>query len=369
MAKRALMLLHTTGVNFSRRAATNYNSESMLFIVCSTLALYNAFELLVLIITIFKRYKGLYFWSIFLASFGLIPYSVGWTLVHFEPTIAYVGMILDTVGWILLVSGQSVVLYSRLHLVLHNSNILRVVLWMIICNGVIWHTSVTVLLFGSTYSPRQNRNGFNAVYNVIEKVQMTFFCLQEFIISGLYIWATVDILRTAFGTKRRFMWQLFSINVLIVIMNVALLAVEYKSYFTWEQGLKVVIYSIKLKLEFAVLNELVKFVQHRGDANYRSTSCHITTPVKPSSDQPHTKDKKAQSASMPEAIHMEDLQDNAVECLAPDTSNYHESENGQIRVATTTDMEDRALDLGDERNMHHLYDDAIRQISRSYTRP
>lgn len=291
-------------------------------------------------------------------------------LVYFEPTIAYVGMILDTIGWVLLVSGQSVVLYSRLHLVLHNPKILRAVLWMIICNGVIWHTSVTVLLFGSTYSPLQNRNGFNAVYSVIEKVQMTFFCLQEFIISGLYIWATVDILRTAFGTKRRFMWQLFSINVLIVIMNVALLAVEYKNYFILEQALKAVIYSIKLKLEFAVLNELVKFVQHRGDANHRSTShYHITTPVEPSSDRPHTKDKKARSASMPEATHMEDLQAKAVGHLAPDTSNYHESDNGQIRVATTIDMEDCALDLGDDRDMHHLYEDAVRQVSKSYTRP
>lgn len=288
------------------------------------MALYNAFELLALIIATFKRRKGLYFWSILLASFGVIPYSVGWTLVHFQPTIAYVGMIIDSIGWVLLVSGQSVVLYSRLHLVLNNANILRAVLWMIIANGVLWHTSITILLFGSAYSPRQNRSGFNAVFNVMEKVQMTFFCLQEFIISGLYIWATVDILRTALGSKKRFMWQLFSINVLIVIMDIALLAVEYKSYFVWEQGLKVVIYSIKLKLEFAVLSKLVKFVQHRGDANSLSTShCHIAGPVPFSGARPHTKDRKARAASMPEVIHMEELQTNAAVSLTlPERSFY-----------------------------------------------
>ena len=293
--------------------------------VCSTLALYNAFELLALIITTFKRRKSLYFWSILLASFGVIPYSVGWTLIHFEPTIAYVGMIIDSIGWVLVVSGQAVVLYSRLHLVLHNANVLRAVLWLIICNGVIWHTSITVLLFGSTYSPRQNRSGFNTVYNAMEKVQMTFFCLQEFIISGLYIWATVDILRTAFGNKRRFIWQLFSINVLIMIMDVALLAVEYKNYFVWEQGLKVVIYSIKLKLEFAVLSELVKFVQHRGDANFSSTShCHVAGPLELSGGRPNTKDRKARPASMPEAIHMEELQANTSVSPIPETTHYQE---------------------------------------------
>ncbi|KAJ6092728.1 hypothetical protein N7486_008017 [Penicillium sp. IBT 16267x] len=341
----------TTGFNFSRRAATSYSSESVLVIVCSTLALYNAIELLVLIITTFKRRKGLYFWSILLASFGVILYSVGWTVDHFKPTIGYIGMIIASIGWVLLVSGQSVVLYSRLHLVLSNANILRAVLWMIICNGVVWHTSITILYFGSTYSPRRNESGFSAVFNVMEKVQMSFFCVQEFIISGLYIWATVDILWVASGNKRRFMWQLFSINVIIVIMDVALLAFEYKSYFTWEQGLKVVIYSIKLKLEFAVLSALVEFVQRLGDTDLRSTShCHMTGSPEPSIDSPHTKDKKSRSAIMPEAIHTQALQiDSAV------------SETGRIRVKTTTATGD--VDLGDYRSSNQLYDDAIRQIS------
>ncbi|KAF7122466.1 hypothetical protein CNMCM5793_000491 [Aspergillus hiratsukae] len=349
----AMMALRSTmGFGLSRRASTSYSSDSVLVIVCSTLALYNAFELLVLIITTFKRRKGLYFWSILLASFGVIPYSAGWTLVHFSPTIAYAGMTIASIGWVLLISGQSVVLYSRLHLVLDNAKILRAVLWMIICNAVIWHPSITVLYFCSTYSPRQSRSGFIAVFSVMEKVQMTFFCIQEFIISGLYIWATLDILRMASGNKRLFMWKLFSINVLIVFMDVALLAVEYKNYFTWEQGLKVVMYSIKLKLEFAVLSELVKFVRRCGDTNPMSTShYHMSGSLTSSGDSPHTKDKKAQSASMPEAIHMEALQIDAVV-----------SENHRIRVTTTTHTGD--FDPGDYRSANQLYNDAVRQISR-----
>ncbi|KAH8703937.1 hypothetical protein BGW36DRAFT_288726 [Talaromyces proteolyticus] len=352
--------------DFSRSAATSYSPESVLIIVCSTLALYNAFELLALIITTVKRRKGLYFWSIFLASLGVIPYTVGWILVYFKPTIAYVGMIIDSIGWVMLVSGQSVVLYSRLHLVLNSAKILRAVLWMIICNGILWHTSITILLFGSTYSPSQSRSGFNGVYNVMEKVQLSFFCLQEFIISGLYIWAAVDILRTAFGNKRRFTWQLFSINVLIIAMDIAILVVEYMSYFVWEQELKVVIYSIKLKLEFAILSELVKFVQHHGDANSISTlPRHISGAVEPSAARQRTKHGRARSPSFPETMHVEESLFNAAVSLRPETSNYQESENSQIRVRTTADIEDCSIDLGDRRTMRHLYDDAVRQISRS----
>jgi hypothetical protein len=106
--------------------------------VCATLALCNAVELLTLIFMTFKRREGLYFWSILLASFGVLPYCVGWLIVYFDLTHDYVGMIIDSIGWVLLVSGQSMVLYSRLHLVVTDARILRGVLIMIISNGMVW---------------------------------------------------------------------------------------------------------------------------------------------------------------------------------------------------------------------------------------
>jgi hypothetical protein len=60
---------------------------------------------------------------------------------------------------------------------------------------------------------------FGLAYKYIEKVQMTGFCIQEFIISGLYIWKMLDVLQA--GEKKgvhRVMWQLFSINVIIILL-------------------------------------------------------------------------------------------------------------------------------------------------------
>src|SRR6478752_8594893 len=104
---------------------------------CSILAVYNSSALLILIFMTFKRYKGLYFWSIFLASLGILPYCIGWFVAYFTLTSLWVGMILAQIGWTLLVSGQSMVLYSRLHLVLDDPKILRILLWIIILNGII----------------------------------------------------------------------------------------------------------------------------------------------------------------------------------------------------------------------------------------
>jgi hypothetical protein len=61
------------------------------------------------------------------------------------------------------------------------------------------------------------------------------------------------------------MIELLSINVWIIIMDVALLAVEYQNRHVIEQSLKGVVYSVKLKLEFAILNKLVAMV----DSNAR----------------------------------------------------------------------------------------------------
>ena len=117
---------------------TELSRSSLTVQVASTLSLYNAIELLTLIFLTFKRRAGLYFWSILLASFGILPYCLGWLVTYFDLTHDYVGMIIETVGWVLVISGQSVVLYSRLHLILTDVFILRTVLAVIIINGLIW---------------------------------------------------------------------------------------------------------------------------------------------------------------------------------------------------------------------------------------
>ncbi|KAH8661764.1 hypothetical protein BGZ61DRAFT_147738 [Ilyonectria robusta] len=360
-----MRLSSTSKCSFARRAQSTYDAESVMVIACSTLSLYNALELLGLIMMTFKRRKGLYFWSISLAAFGIIPYCIGLLIIHFNLTSDWVGMVIDSPGWVLLVSGQSVVLYSRLHLVLNNQRILRAVLWMIIVNGVVWHTSITVVFFGSSYSPAQNRRGFNSVYNVLEKVQMTCFCLQEFIISGLYIWKTLEFFKTAFGRKRRFMWQLFAINIFIVVMDTGLLAIEYKSLYLWEQGVKAVTYSIKLKLEFAVLGELIEFVQHRGDNSSGDPYHNTAAFVELSGSRTQTGDRKGRSVSRLEAIYMEDVKPGvAVTTTARRASLHPTKAQDGIRVTTRIDVENCGLDRGDDESTDQLYDSAIQEIAR-----
>lgn len=223
---------------------------------------YNAIELIALIFVTFRRYRGLYFWSLLVSSaLGVLPYSVGFLMKFFQLTSAtWLSVTLLTVGWYAMVTGQSMVLYSRLHLLNRNPKILRPVLYMIIIDAIVLHIPTTVLTYGSNFA--SSNSHFVQGYNVMEKIQMTGFCLQEFILSGVYIYETVGLLRNnPEHGRRKIMYQLITINLMIILMDIALLVVEYKNIYVIETTLKAAIYSIKLKLEFAVLNQLIRLVR------------------------------------------------------------------------------------------------------------
>lgn len=66
------------------------------------------------------------------------------------------------------------------------------------------------------------------------------------------------------ASSRSIARQLLIINALIILMDVGLLAIEYASLFLLETILKGFTYSVKLKLEFAILSRLVQSIQGEG---------------------------------------------------------------------------------------------------------
>lgn len=252
--------------HFSRKSG--WDAEAIVVVVCVTLSLYNCMELLVLILTSFREWRGLYFCSLVIASVGVIPYCVGFLLEYFELLVFWASMLFSSVGWTMLITGQAFVLYSRLGLILTDTKILKAVKWMIIIDAIVFHAGTTIIQYGTTYG--SHKVAFAHALFYMEKIQMTGFTVQEFIISGIYLWKTVQLLRMIQreGT-RRVMWELFAINVIIILMDIALLAMEYRALRAMERAFKSVIYSVKLKLEFAVLGRLVDLVQssHRTLSN------------------------------------------------------------------------------------------------------
>jgi hypothetical protein len=115
----------------------------------TAVAWYNVVELNVMIWMTFRRHSGLYFYSLLASSWGILIYALAFLMKFFQVwTNNYVSVALITVGWYAMVTGQSLVLYSRLHLVVRDRSKIRWVLYMIIIDFFLFHIPTTVLTFG-----------------------------------------------------------------------------------------------------------------------------------------------------------------------------------------------------------------------------
>ena len=250
------------------------------------------FELTVLTFYTFRRWSGLYFYSLLISSWGCTFHALGFILkflTHTPPAgflpfieigelpdglyslrmvdLSYVLTFtrdekhqgLHSTGWVAMVTGQSFVLYSRLHLVVRKQQTLRLVLTMIIVDGILLHTPTIVLTIGSNTSNGQH---WVPTFNVMERIQLAIFCIQEFIISTIYIVFTIRLLGSIYHSRTRaVMIQLVIINSICLSMDVILIGLEYSNHYVGETSVKAMIYSIKLKLEFTVLNEFLNLAQ------------------------------------------------------------------------------------------------------------
>ncbi len=216
------------------------------------IALYNVVELLVLIALTFRRRHGLYFWSLVISTVSIVPYTLGLLFKFFgviNLTMLCIGMI--DVGWQCMVIGQSVVLYSRLHLVASTKRKLRWILAIIITNFFISNVPTTIFVFAASSS---HGEPFLKPYAFWERFQLCCYFVQEAIISGLYIHEITRILKpevysNLFTEKarandeelgsvtmpkkmrsergRRVMKQLLYVNIVVVILDVTLLVSEF----------------------------------------------------------------------------------------------------------------------------------------------
>lgn len=200
-----------------------------------------------------------------------------------------------------MISGQSIVLWSRLHLVTNSRRIIKYTLYMIIIDGCVLHSITTVLTFGANANNFSGKvlGRFTYGYSAMEKIQMVGFFMQELIISVIYIKETLRLLKLSESVKddiesvvdvknlhvRKTMYQLISINAIIIAMDLVLLGVEFANLYLIQTTLKGVIYSIKLKLEFAVLGRLVQIVRSKNNSGNYASDERRPTAVGPSRNQ------------------------------------------------------------------------------------
>ncbi|OAG11444.1 uncharacterized protein CC84DRAFT_1182406 [Paraphaeosphaeria sporulosa] len=237
-------------------------AKAMIIAAFFGISIYNSVEILFSIFHRFRTHKGLYFWSMLIACIGIPVHATAVLLRNFGLAPNVPMCVFIVLGWWCMVTGQAVVLYSRLHLVWEQKR-LRWVLIMIITNFCVLHLPVSGLYLAINIHP--DNAYLTHVFSIYEKLQLTGFSVQEWIIAGLYIWgayrALNPILKFKGPRERKVIRHLVLVNLIVIAMDGSLLLTEFTNNFEIQTTYKTVVYSIKLKLEFYVLNQLL-FIIH-----------------------------------------------------------------------------------------------------------
>lgn len=247
--------------------STSPTIERVLF-AFGGIALYTMLDLFIQILLRFKTYRCLYFWSLVIATFGILPYVLGLLFKFFGVIQGYpavfAAIAMIDVGWQCMVTGQSFVLYSRLHLVCRSLRVQRYVLFGIVANWFVSNIPTTVFVFGAASLHPEK---FNTPYGVWERLQLALYFVQEVVISSIYVYEVTKMLKpdifnhligtnrsdtsnltsTSFGqrmrseTSKRVLRHLLWINLAIVALDTSLLVTEYIGHYEVQVLYKVIL--------------------------------------------------------------------------------------------------------------------------------
>lgn len=224
-------------------------------------ALWLSIELSIQVWFLFKRYTAVYFWMILITTFGIAGHTIAFILKLFVLREHGVGTtFLAKVSWVANTTGFSLVLYSRLDLVLQNSRIPSYVLAAIIVDAILFHTPVVVFAFGLSTSSEAH---WVPYMDIAERIQIVGFTIQEFVISSIYTYSVAKWLKSSYSA------QLWHVLILLIVAQVVvfgsdltMVVVDCANMFILKAAMHPFIYAVKLKIEFVVLNQLRKLVKH-----------------------------------------------------------------------------------------------------------
>ncbi|KAL2847043.1 hypothetical protein BJX68DRAFT_268344 [Aspergillus pseudodeflectus] len=214
-------------------------------VILLSIASYNVVEVLVWILSTFRHFHGLYFYSVLITDISLM---------------GFIGL-----SFLMLYTGGSAVctanspnphLYTRLHLVCpHNPRVVRAVRILIIVTSIIMLPLLVISGIYASVTP-----SWVARYGIITRGVTAISTAREMVVCAIYCGLAFRELRAIAAHEGRagekVMQQLIAVQLAINLMDIALIALTFGSPTTIQLGYTSLVYAIKLKMEFAILNTL-----------------------------------------------------------------------------------------------------------------
>ena len=243
------------------------------------IAAYNSVELFYWIFSFFRRYNGCYFWSLLVTAMGIIIFvtAVVLSLADMGPSalikIAY------SLGFLVMVTGSATVLYARLHLVTMDKTPEHVLCFIIFTTCTL-HLPLTILYLVRAFIEFTTRPALESFSRKYEHFVIACSCARELVLSGIYLWVAFRNLKPILDAKGqegcRVKSELIVMNAFVLASTVCLVVLDHTDHDAIKHGYGSMATSIKLKMEFAILNKLVNLVQSPLHLNHISTLHHST---------------------------------------------------------------------------------------------
>ncbi|KAG6035386.1 hypothetical protein E4U41_006099 [Claviceps citrina] len=255
---------------------------SMMMAAFTGISWYVGVEINISLFLLFKRRRGLYFWSCALCSWGVILQPLFIILADFKVwNDAVPSIVMIYLTWFIMVIPQSWVLYSRLHLLMRTASFLGAIKFVLIFNSILF--SIPTMVIG-TLAQSTDINPNLASFNLIwDRIQLVVYFVQETSLSILYIFQTRTYLRgrsllreqswsgpstvqsngyrPQAADQKTVLWQLIYANSLVIALDIALLGIQCADLFHLQGAFKPCVYGVKLKIEFVILNRLINIIQ------------------------------------------------------------------------------------------------------------
>ncbi|KAI4160680.1 MAG: hypothetical protein LQ342_005519 [Letrouitia transgressa] len=218
-------------------------------------------EINVEILRVFKKRKGLYFWSMSFGTLGCLIDAVGVILKYLSHGTTdiwplYTLFLLS--GWTMYAPLQLMVLYSRLHLVIESRKVQRFVLIMILFTIPVFIIPTWIVVWPAYNPDPPITDRWSPPDAIVERYTQLGFTLVECIISGVYIYSLLGLLRYKSTVRqRRVFYDLIYVNIITVAFDILTVVLVYLNQLGTSHPIQAFSYALKLRLEFVVLNQLM----------------------------------------------------------------------------------------------------------------
>jgi hypothetical protein len=113
------------------------------------------------------------------------------------------------------------------------------------------------------------------------------FFVQETILSTLYVVMTwrhlknFTVLNQHDSNSRKAMKHLIYSNLVVIFLDISVISVQFANFFYVQGAFKPCVYGVKLRIEFAILNRLIKSVQQPSRPSFSDRSGSKSAWLKP----------------------------------------------------------------------------------------